>query len=496
MRLTSLISLAVIALTFTAQTAPAQPQPPDTLWTRTFGGDSADYCQSVHQTGDGGFIAGGYTKSFGAGNYDVYLVKTDAGGNEEWSRTIGGNSWDRCNDLQITSDGGYIIVGNTYSFGAGEDDVYLVKTDSLGNEEWFRTYGDRRQECGFSVQQTNDAGYIIVGYTQSYGIADQSVYLIKTDSLGNEIWYRTFGQGNMGVNYGLCVCQTSDGGYIITGATSPTIGGYDVLLLKTDSLGNEEWRRTFGGGYNDFGYDLKITADGGYIIAGSYGLDNSSDALLIKTDSLGNIEWSRSYSRATYDEANSVDKTLDGGYIFTGFNGYPSDLYIVKTDNLGNEEWSQTFNGISGEHGESIEQTTDGGCIVGGWTGSYGAGGADLWFIRFEGYLTFTLNPLQPVINIPSSGGSFDFTVSIENLFNHPVFFDAWSEVELPNSRILGPLIIRRNLTVSTQDSLSRQLGQYVPGNAPAGYYRYIGKIGTYPHTVILSDGFEFVKRP
>ena len=486
MKHTTIISIALITLAVNVFA-----QPPDTLWTRTFGGDSADYCQSVHQTGDGGFIAGGYTKSFGAGNYDFCLVKTDAEGNEEWSRTIGGSSLDWCFDLQITTDGGYILVGQTHSYGAGESDVYLVKTDSLGNEEWFRTYGDRRQDWGRGVQQTSDGGFIITGHTSSFGTADQSVYLVKTDSLGNEIWYRTFGQGNMGVNAGYCVQQTSDGGYILTGNTSPTVGGYDVLLLKTDSLGNEEWRRTFGGGYNDFGYDLKITADRGYIIAGSGRPLDDSEVYLIKTNSFGIEEWSRYYGDHTTDEAWSVVQTLEGDYIVAGNVG---STYMMKVDSTGNELWSVPGIGFGLFLAQSVCLAFDGDIVVGGdWT-NY----SNPYFalVRHVGNFTFTMTPLLPVITIPSFGGNFDFTASLENLIINSIVFDAWTEVILPNGNRYGSLILRRELSIPAGFHAVRQITQVVPGNAPAGYYRYIGNVGVYPNTIWKSDGFEFVKRP
>jgi len=241
------------------------------LWNKTFGGSDYDYGYSVQQTSDGGYIIAGWTGSYGAGSADVWLIKTDSGGNELWNRTFGGSDWDR----------GY--SGYTDSYGAGYWDVWLIKTDSEGNKKWSKTFGGSDDDWGWSVQQTSDGGYIIAGGTGSYGAGDYDAWLIKTDSEGNELWNRTFGGSDWDV--GWSVQQTSDGGYIIAGGTgSYSAGDYDAWLIKTDSERNELWTKIFGGSDWDEGYSIQQTSDGGYIIAGytySYGA-GSADVWLIK----------------------------------------------------------------------------------------------------------------------------------------------------------------------------------------------------------------------
>jgi hypothetical protein len=248
-------------------------------WNKTFGGDDGDVGFSVQQTTDGGYIITGFTSSYGtAGGWDVWLIKTDTEGNEEWNETFGsGNDWDEGHSVQQTTDGGYVITGQT------SGDLWLLKTDSQGDEEWNQTFGGSSADYGESVQQTTDGGFIITGSTSSFGNGSYDVWLIKTDSQGNVVWNQTLGDASY--QKGFSVQQTDDGGYIITGY----YGSYDVWLIKTNSQGQEEWNKTFGGSGQDVGYSVQQTTDGGYIITGyTYSYGNGGDVWLIKTDSQGN----------------------------------------------------------------------------------------------------------------------------------------------------------------------------------------------------------------
>jgi hypothetical protein len=359
----------------------------------TFGGSSYDYGFSVQQTTDGGFIIVGVTSSFGVGSADVYLIKTDASGNQLWQKTFGGSNSDWGHSVQQTSDGGFIIAGHTSSFGAGFSDVYLIKTDASGDQQWQKTFGGDGYEAGNYVQQTSDGGYIIAGSINEFSSSDSSVYLIKADGYGSKMLEKVLlGKGARSIQ------QTLDGGYIISeGLATSAIGGRDSIhIIKTDGNGAMEWWKTFRGSGIDFGSgaSVKQTIDGGYIIGGiaaGFGATVTGsffDIYLIKTDISGNISYQRSYGGNLAEHCNSLQQTTDGGYVIAGdtysFGAGSSDVYLVKTDGNGNQLWQKTFGGSNPDYGYSVQQTSDGGYIIAGFTHSFGAGSGDVFLIKTD----------------------------------------------------------------------------------------------------------------
>jgi hypothetical protein len=355
----------------------SSPNPMSAIsFAKTYGGAYLDVAYPVRQTSDGGYIVAGFTGSFGAGLVDIFLIKTYANGNIQWAKTYGGTDDDVAYSAQQTSDGGYIVAGETRSFGAGYRDIFLIKTDASGNLQWAKTYGGTYWDVAYSVQQTSDGGYIVAGYTESFGAGYGDIFLIKTDANGNVQWAKTYG-GTYG-DKAYSVQQTSDGGYIVAGYTDSFGAGYaDAFLIKTYANGNVIWAKTYGGtGYDKASY-VQQTSDGGYIVAGYTGSFGAGyiDVFLVKTDANGNIMWAKTYGVTDIDGAFSVQQTSDGGYIVAGithsFGVDSADIFLIKTDANGNVQWAKTYGGTDDDWAYSVQQTSDGGYIVAGWTGSW-----------------------------------------------------------------------------------------------------------------------------
>ena len=262
----------------------------DTLWTKTFFSYYSTNCgQSVQQTEDEGYIIVGYTESWDYSNGEVWLIKTNASGDTLWTKTFGGSQREYGNSIQQTVDKGYIITGSTHSFGAGGSDVWLIKTNASGDTLWTKTFGGSSIDGGNYIRQTIDEGYIITGYTHSFGAGNYDVWLIKTNASGDTLWTKTF--GGKGEDWGYAGQQTLDEGYIITGYTSSfPAGDRDAWLIKTNADGDTLWTKMFGGGDNDDGYSVQQTSDEGYIISGCTASSGSGDydVWLIKTSSAVN----------------------------------------------------------------------------------------------------------------------------------------------------------------------------------------------------------------
>ena len=373
---------------------------PPVQWEKTFGGIGIYEGYDVQQTADDGYIIAGYTDSFGATGCDVYLTKIDPNGTMQWQKSFGGNDNDLGFAVQQTIDGGYIIAGYTNSFGAGSSDVYLIKTEPNGTMQWQKTYGGSGTEYGSSVQQTSDGGYIITYWLGLFGGVSNDVYFIKTEPNGTMQWQKNFGGSDF--DMGNSVQQTSDGGYVIAGRTySFGAGGSDVYLIKTEPNGTMQWQNTFGGSENDWGWSVQQTSDGGYIIAGHTDSPGAGkdDVYLIKTDPNGNRQWEKTFGGSVGDYGYSVQQTTDGGYIIAGYtNSFGAgdyDVYLIKTDPNGSSEWEKTFGSISENYGYSCQQTSDGGYIIAGYSDSDSPGSIyEVYLIKLcsEGTLSGDLN--------------------------------------------------------------------------------------------------------
>lgn len=466
-------------------------QSQDTLWTKTFGGTNIDVGYSVKETSDRSLIIAGYTRSFGPqSGRRVWLVRTSRNGELLWMNTFGGNSDDEGYSVVQSNDGGFAVAGYISSFGAGGKDVYLVKTDSLGNELWTRTFGGAQDDEGYSLLQTADGGFLIAGVSSSFTSGSRDVWLVRTNASGMMLWSRNL--GGLSSDGAWSVKQTSDGGYIVAGWTfsyGPGAVG-NAWLVKTDSSGNLQWHKPFGGGDVDRAYDVCQTVDGGYAATGytsssGAGLD---DMYLIRTDSAGNELWTRTIGGTGRDYGQSIaQSTADGGFYIAGytlsFGAGSEDAWFVKTDVNGNMLWNKTLGGSASDAAYSVQLTSDGGAVIAGYTLSYGSGVHDLRLIKFAPAAT---NAGQFGTHNIGSMRQFELRQNYPNPFNPSTTITAdiqnTSEVELVIYDMLGRKVrtlysgvMQPGLHSEVWDGLSDSREEL-----PGGVYFYVFSSATY----------------
>ena len=360
------------------------------------GGLDRDYAYSIIRTTDGGYAVAGLTRSFGAGDYDFYIVKLDMGGTFQWSKSIGGANAELQPSIVQTTDGGYAIAGQTRSFGASPWDIYIVKLDGSGTFQWNRTVRGGGALSAFSIIQTTDGGYMLVG--------EGDCYFVKLDPNGALQWTRlSFGTAYSAI-------QATDGGYAVVGYTSASgAGNDDMYIVKVDTGGTPQWNKTVGGTGNEHAYSIVQTTDGGYAVAGgtdSFGA-GGIDMYIVKLDGSGTLQWTRTVGGTGNDVANSIIQTTDGGYAVAGYTlffGAP-DMYIVKLDGNGTLQWSRAVGGTGGDFANSIIQTTDGGYAVAGHTDSFGAGMFDMYIVKLDASGNTCGNSSSPS-SISGTGGT------------------------------------------------------------------------------------------
>jgi hypothetical protein len=439
-----------------ALTSRIYSQIPDTIWTKTFGGPLADAGNSVKQTNDGGFIVAGTTSSFGAGGQDIWLIKTNENGDTVWTKTFGGTSNDRASNVVQTNDNGYAIFGTTNSFGNGGDDFLLWKTDSLGNTEWFKTYGSSSTETLYDGHQTIEGGYIFVG--DSIG-QDDLALVIKTDTNGNRLWTKKLGDVyTLSYHYGRSILQTIDNGFVV-GCTWTYwyFGSYrnDWAIYKITENGDSVYFRNWSNVGADFLKKVRNTKDGDLILAG----DTAYEFIwLVKMNLAGYYIWSRiiSFSQANVS-LSSIQSTEDNGFILStlGHTNQTKDIILLKTDSNGIVQWEKRITGTGIEDALSVYPTTDEGFIVTGRTNSLGSGDFDIWLMKFN-YPT----PINVQINF------------------FPPIDTAWIF-----GGCTGPDLISHNLiSTPTRDSITIEPG-------PGSYFFYYDSLGNQ----ILVDKYYFI---
>ena len=359
-------------------------------WARTYGGGKNEEAHSIQQTSDGGYIIAGQTASFGAGSTDFWVLKLSPNGILDWEQSYGGDREDTAHCIRQTSDGGYIAAGQTASFGAGRDDSLIIKLDQQGNTQWQKTYGGRYDDRASSICQSSMGGYLVGGHTASFGAGEWDFWILKLDENGLIQWQYTY--GGKQTEYLRSVQETDDGGYILAGTTATFFKGYlyNFWVVKIASDGLIQWERSFGGAESEWGQSICRSTDGGYIVAGDKSIpsDGAYDFWILKLSSGGKIQWQYTYGKGKHDIAYAIAQRGDGGYFVSGFtessglgNG---DIWVMKIDPDGRVEWQHTYGGIQADRARAMDSTDDGGCIVAGETASYGAGRDDIWVMKLD----------------------------------------------------------------------------------------------------------------
>lgn len=390
-------------------------------WVKNFGGSGEETLRAVITTSDGGYAMLGFSNSIDGDLMgktvavnDYWLLKLDALGNLQWSKTYGGSKDDRGQSLVQTIDGGFALTGYAMSDDGdgsnneGFHDNWILKLDTQGNIEWEKSFGFSGHDHSYDILQTDDGGYYFVGFlditsaradgnTEKRGSLTRhgvgEFWGTKIDDKGDLQWRGYFGGSNNDRAHS--VVRSNDGGYVMAGFTesedfdiSNTRGSYDFWVVKNDKNGNLLWEHSFGGSGIEISQDIANTADGGYVITGNTFSNDTdvsnnkgeSDIWLIKIDDEGNLVWQKTFGGTAFDAAESVSPSKDGGFILIGnskssdkdanANAGENDIWLIKTDADGNMVWQKTFGGTNLDYGFDAIETDDNAILLVGETTS------------------------------------------------------------------------------------------------------------------------------
>ncbi|MFX1582700.1 MAG: hypothetical protein ACFFCJ_10850, partial [Promethearchaeota archaeon] len=351
----------------------------DPLWTKTFGGAGREESPLIIDVGAGGYAILG-TKDTGAINArDFWLIRTDANGNELWNQTYGGTGWDVARNLVEVSTGGFALIGYTESYGAGAEDIWLVRVDAAGNHLWNTTFGGSGDDSiVYAFVEASTGGFAIAAGTTKFTSGDRDAWLIRTDASGNELWNQTYGGPQD--DWGDWMVEASGGGFTLLCTTSSFgAGGQDNWLIHTDASGNHLWNQTYGWIGNEVSACLIEISGGGYAFTSiTRSFEPYGDAWFVRTDALGSHLWNQTFSYAYNDVLAGIAELTNGEFALAGwstsFGSGERDLWVVRTDASGNLYWHHTYGGSQPDFGLIILEVSGGGFIVAGETASYGGG--------------------------------------------------------------------------------------------------------------------------
>ena len=375
------------------------------VWARNYGGSGADGARALCMTKDGGFLIVGYTFAPGTPDADLLVVKTDADGGLVWSRRFGGAGTEYGNACAAADDG-YLVLGYTTSFGAGSKDFYLLKIDDDGNEVWSKTFGGRSWDVGTALCRAESGHYYICGFTNSFGYSEEDIHLIKIDARGDTIWSRTFSGWRL--DMANSVHPTADGGCVISASSGSQSANTDFYLAKISAEGEREWSGSYNAvGEHGHGFDWckgsSPATDGGWILTGYSDCNDMMDIVVVKTDSAGNEQWLTSFGdKPFYEYGNAICVTGDGSYVVVGMTKkmvkptalnnrtYNNDIYVAEINAEGTVVLQRKIGGSGAEWVNAVLVGHDGDLFMAGH--SDGADGSfDVLFVKARGLVSVGL---------------------------------------------------------------------------------------------------------
>lgn len=419
------------ALLFAAMATLLLAQAPAVQWQNSLGGSQNDVGVSMDLYSGGGYITASQTNSNNYdvvgnhGGYDIWVVKFTTSGAVEWKRCLGGTGEEYIGAIQQTTDGGYILTASTssnvgdFSGNHGESDLWVVKLDATGQTTWQHVYGGSGVESARTIEQAADGGYYLAGSSASndgdasgsHGSLD--FWVLRLDSMGEIQWQHMLGGSGYDSLGGMRT--TADGGCIVIGSVGDVadgditegFGGNDIWVAKLDPFGELEWQRSYGGSNLDFGRDIALNSNGGYILAGATAsMDHdvsvnhgSFDFWVVHINSTGEIEWEKTFGGSGDDEAVAICNTPDAGFALVGYtgsldgqvSGYHGgfhDAWGIKVNSIGDLIWEKSFGGSDVDHLLDVRPTSDGGFAMVGFSNSSDGdlttnhGESDLWFVK------------------------------------------------------------------------------------------------------------------
>jgi len=439
------------------------------VWQNAYGGPNDDAGYAISITHDSSFIVAGYTTSFGAGAGDVFLLKINSNGDTLWTRTFGGSSTDVGWSVDATTDRGFIIAGETQSFGYGGSDIYVIRTDSVGNILWSRTFGGTRDDAGRAIKQTSDGGYIIAGHINDSAGVGGSVFVLRLSPQGDSLWSRAIMP--QGSSKAFSVVQTLDGGYVVAGSV---VFGLPVgYIVRLNQSGDSLWSRTISGGDGASLSEVQLTSDGGFVTVGSSAFPYWY-LTVTKWTSQGTMQWSRLYpsplSPPSDARGRGIKQLADGGYIVCGIASTftpTSKVFVLRLTSQGDTLWTKVFGTGNLNHGNSIvaPQTTE--YLIAGSTTSFGSGGFDVYVLRLS-----TITGVQD-----DSGEPVPTSSHLRQNYPNPFNSSTVIEFALPK---------RVFVDLRVFDVLGREIAILVHGERLAGSHRIQWHAGNLPSGLYL----------